>query len=66
MSEEDNLLLVLDFKEEEIKEAVWDCEDSKSPGPDGVTFDFLKEFWEEVKGDFFRFISEFRENGRIV
>ncbi|MCH90051.1 LINE-1 reverse transcriptase like, partial [Trifolium medium] len=49
ISNVDNLFLVSEFKEEEIKEAVWDCEDSKSPGPDGVTFDFLKEFWEKIK-----------------
>ncbi|GJR83785.1 ribonuclease H-like domain-containing protein [Tanacetum coccineum] len=27
---------------EEIKEAVWDCESSKAPGPDGYSFAFVK------------------------
>nr|GEX57522.1 RNA-directed DNA polymerase, eukaryota, reverse transcriptase zinc-binding domain protein [Tanacetum cinerariifolium] len=29
---------------EEIKRAVWDCGSDKSPGPDGFTFDFLRNF----------------------
>lgn len=33
------------FQLEEIKEAVWDCESSKSPCPDGVNFGFIKEIW---------------------
>lgn len=41
-----NDLLVEPFLEDEIKAAVWSCESSKSPGPDGFDFHFIKEFWE--------------------
>jgi len=30
---------------EEVKQAVWECDSYKSPGPDGVSFGFIKEFW---------------------
>jgi hypothetical protein len=66
IDEEDNLRLIAEFSEEEIKRAVWDCESSKSPGPDGVNFGFIKEFWEVIKGDFERFMDEFHSNGRLV
>ena len=45
--------LIIPFTQEEVKQAIWDCDSYKSPGPDGVSFGFLKEFWELVKGDFF-------------
>jgi len=30
------------FEDNEIKEAIWNCYSSKSPGPDEVTFSFIK------------------------
>lgn len=33
------------FSVEEVKQAVWDCDSFKSPGPDGVSFGFIKQFW---------------------
>jgi len=50
----------------EVKAAVWDCDSYKSPGPDGVNFGFLKEFWEDVKGDVMHFISDFHRNERLT
>ena len=37
-------MLCAKFEEEELREAVWDCEGDKSPGPDGINFRFLKTF----------------------
>lgn len=42
LGEAENILLTVQFSEEEIKAAVWDCGSYKSPGPDGVTFAFIK------------------------
>lgn len=39
---EDGEFLTRAFTEEEIKEAIWDCEAAKSPGPDGFNFEFYK------------------------
>jgi hypothetical protein len=53
------------FLEAEVKAAVWDCDSYKSPGPDGINFGFYKDFWEDMRGDVMRFISEFHRNGRL-
>jgi hypothetical protein len=44
------------FSKREVKAAVWDCDNFKSPGPDRVNLGFIEDFWEEVKGDVMRFI----------
>jgi len=35
LSMEENLSLIVEFTEEEVREAVWQCDSSKSLGPDG-------------------------------
>nr|GEW69158.1 RNA-directed DNA polymerase, eukaryota, reverse transcriptase zinc-binding domain protein [Tanacetum cinerariifolium] len=34
-----------DVSRDEIREAVWNCGENKSPGPDGYTFEFFKKYW---------------------
>ena len=58
-------MLVGSFSEEEIRKAVWDCDSEKSPGPDGLNFKFIKQFWQILKPDVLRFIDEFHANGVI-
>ena len=36
LSPEVSMSMIEAFSEEEIKEAVWQCEGTKSPGPDGL------------------------------
>jgi len=57
--------LVRPFTLEEVKQAVWDCDSYKSPGPDGINFGFIKDFWQELKDDFMRFMMEFHRNGKL-
>ncbi|GKV47542.1 hypothetical protein SLEP1_g54439 [Rubroshorea leprosula] len=66
VSQADNELLTRVFSEEEIKEAIWDCDSSKSPGPDGFNFRFIKEMCEDIKPEVIAFIREFHKHGRIV
>ncbi|WJX25077.1 hypothetical protein P8452_14152 [Trifolium repens] len=54
------------FSEAEVKAAVWDCDSYKSLGPDGVNFGFYKDFWEDLRGDVMRFISDFHRNGKLT
>ncbi|GKV32614.1 hypothetical protein SLEP1_g41208 [Rubroshorea leprosula] len=61
-----NDYLIAPFTEEEIKTAVWDCESSKAPGPDGFNFKFIKSEWETIRGDVTEFLHEFQKNGKIV
>ncbi|KAL6545131.1 hypothetical protein OROHE_009796 [Orobanche hederae] len=58
--------LVRPFTEEEVKAAVWDCDSSKSPGPDGFNFAFLKDCWGIVKKDVLRVVMKFHQFGRIA
>lgn len=46
------------FGEDEKRKEVLDCGSCKSLGPDGVNFDFLKEFLGDIQGDFIRFFNE--------
>ena len=43
-----NVSLTSRSSEDEIKEAIWDCDSSKSPGPDGFNFNFIKQFWDTI------------------
>ncbi|KAK7334866.1 hypothetical protein VNO80_26632 [Phaseolus coccineus] len=60
-----SLRLVASFTEEEVKEAVWQCEGSKSPGPDGYNFNFIKKCWETFKSDILEAVHLFQETGRF-
>jgi len=59
------LILISTFKEEEIKEAVWQCDGSKSPGPNGFNFKFIKESWAYIKDEFIKALAFFHESGTI-
>jgi hypothetical protein len=66
ISEDDAYYLERPFDEEEVKQAVCECDNFKSPGPYGINFGFIKEFWVDIKGAFMRFLLEFYSNGRLV
>ncbi|GKU93948.1 hypothetical protein SLEP1_g7497 [Rubroshorea leprosula] len=66
ISQADNEMLVVEFDEKEIKEAIWDCCSSKAPGPDGFNFGFVKKMWEDIKVEVIDFVQEFWEYGRIA
>lgn len=59
LSQEDGEWLSRTFTEEEVKEAIWDCDGNKSPGPDGYNFNFIKKFWLVLKGDLMKFMMDF-------
>jgi len=39
------------FHEDEINKVVWECGSEKSPGPNGLNFKFIKQFWQVIKLD---------------
>ena len=53
------------FTEEEVKEAVWKCEGTKSPGPDGFNFTFIRNCWDCLKYDIMEALHLFHETGVI-
>ncbi|GLT29132.1 hypothetical protein SLA2020_040180 [Shorea laevis] len=66
LSTEENTLLEATFIEEEIQEAVWGCNGSKSPGPDGFNFNFVKNMWPALKKEIYDCVAEFHTNGKLV
>lgn len=62
----DNELLVENFSEDEVKNAIEMCDGSKSPGPDGFNMEFFKKFWDMLKNDIMRIMREFHQYGRLV
>ncbi|GKV05101.1 hypothetical protein SLEP1_g17145 [Rubroshorea leprosula] len=66
LSPEDNSWLTAEFSKEEVKAAVWNCNGSKSPGPDGFNFNFIKKMWPTIKQDIVDFVKKFWANGRLV
>nr|GEU53261.1 RNA-directed DNA polymerase, eukaryota [Tanacetum cinerariifolium] len=59
LNDEQNIFLASSVTESEIKDAIWDCGSDKSPGPDGFTFAFYKEFWDMFKSDVVEFVHHF-------
>ncbi|XP_068486340.1 uncharacterized protein [Phaseolus vulgaris] len=57
--------MVIKFSEEEVKNAVWDCGGSKSPGPDGFNFNFIKSCWEVHKVDVMAAVQLFHTTGSL-
>jgi hypothetical protein len=53
------------FTMEEITEAVRGCDGSKSPGPDGFNFAFIKEFWDLLKYDVRILFDQFHGNASL-
>nr|GEX47737.1 RNA-directed DNA polymerase, eukaryota, reverse transcriptase zinc-binding domain protein [Tanacetum cinerariifolium] len=54
-----------DVTRKEIKRAVWDCGVDKSPGPDGFTFGFYRQFWDLVEKDVISAVNYFFEHGEF-
>ncbi|GKU90507.1 hypothetical protein SLEP1_g4496 [Rubroshorea leprosula] len=66
LADKDNDFLMEKFTEEDIQNAVWDCDSTKSPGLDGFNFRFIKTMWEEIKQDVIGFVQEFHEHGKLI
>ena len=66
LSYREGALLIRHFSVEEVKAAVWDCDNFKCPGHDGVNFGFIKTFRDMLKDDVMRFLMEFHKNGRLA
>ena len=66
LSYREGVALVRPFSMEELKTMVWDCDSYKCPRPDGVNFGIIKDFWEEMKLELLRFVSDFHRNGKLL
>nr|GEW06321.1 RNA-directed DNA polymerase, eukaryota [Tanacetum cinerariifolium] len=48
---------------DEIRKAVWDCGENKSPGPDGFSFEFFHKFWSTIGPDMCAAVDWFFTHG---
>ena len=55
--------MISNFTEEEVKDAVWQCGGSKSPGLDGFNFNFIRKCWDVLKTDLMEAVRFFQATG---
>lgn len=53
LTDEEARGLINRFSKEEIKGAAFECGDDRAPGPDGISFKYIKRFWDYFEKDFF-------------
>jgi hypothetical protein len=64
VSQEENDLLVRPFTVEEVRDAVFQMEHNKAPGPNGFPTEFYQSCWEIIKYDLMKLFWEFH-NGNL-
>ncbi|XP_019095662.1 PREDICTED: uncharacterized protein LOC104763574 [Camelina sativa] len=65
VSTEMNEMLSAEVSLEEVKEAVFEINPNKCPGPDGLTGFFFQQFWERVGEDITEMVRSFMRTGRL-
>ncbi|GJX63142.1 putative RNA-directed DNA polymerase, eukaryota, reverse transcriptase zinc-binding domain protein [Tanacetum coccineum] len=50
---------------DEVNNAVWDRGSSKAPGPDGFSFAFVKNYWDDIKVDILKYVNIFLDIGSL-
>ncbi|KAL0294563.1 UNVERIFIED_CONTAM: hypothetical protein Sradi_6879000 [Sesamum radiatum] len=58
--------LVLPVSPAEIKQAIFDIDETKAPGPDGYSAGFYKAAWPVIGGEVTEAILEFFQTGRLL
>jgi len=62
LSEDDCNLLENNITENELKKAVNQMSEGKSPGEDGITTSFYKTFWSTISGEFTKLVNFIHES----
>ncbi|XP_025638571.1 uncharacterized protein [Arachis hypogaea] len=65
IEEEEAAVLEVMPTPEEIREAVWDCESSKTPGSDGYNMNFIKKCWDEIGQEFTTTVLGFFQSAKL-
>ncbi|GKA48560.1 RNA-directed DNA polymerase, eukaryota, reverse transcriptase zinc-binding domain protein [Tanacetum coccineum] len=66
LNNEDDLKMVRPVSDSEIKNAMFDIEDSKAPGPDGYTSRFYKSTWSIIGKEVCTAVREFFLTGKLL
>lgn len=51
LTSEENNILVAEFTEKEVKDAIFQMVLNNAPGPDGFPAEFYQKIWDVIKGD---------------
>lgn len=62
LSKSDNRILCQPFSETEIKEALFQMEKNKAPGPDKIPIEVFQKCWNIVKNDVIQLFDDFHNN----
>jgi hypothetical protein len=60
LSADESNILVADFTEKEVEEAIMSMERNKALGPDGFPAEFYQKFWEVIKEDLMAMFAQLR------
>ncbi|GKA75371.1 hypothetical protein Tco_0781749 [Tanacetum coccineum] len=66
LNAEEASYMVRDVSDKEIKNAMFQIDDNKAPGPDGYTSLFFKRTWSIIVKDVYLAVKEFFETGKIL
>jgi hypothetical protein len=61
VSPEENESLIANFTENEVREAIYQMENNKAPGPHGFPAEFYQVFWGVIKEDLMALFHEFHK-----
>ena len=59
VNEEENELLIDEFMEKEVRDAIFQMKHNRAPGPDGFSAEFFQVFWTLIKDDLMAMFREF-------
>jgi hypothetical protein len=65
LSVEENIILIADFSEKEVQDAITQMEKNKAPGPDGFPAEFYQKNWDTIRSDLMAMFVAF-QRGTIV
>ena len=49
------------FTEEEVRNAIFQMEHNKAPGPDGFSAEFYQTFWDIIKSDLLELFNDLQK-----
>jgi hypothetical protein len=61
VTQEENIVLISPFSEEEVQKALFQMEKNKAVDPDGIPIEFYQSCWNFIKGDMMALFMEFHE-----
>ena len=64
VSAEENTFLTAPFLEEEVRQAIFQMEPNKAPGPDGFPAEFYQKIWDIIMDDLLKLFNDL-QNGQL-